>query len=68
MNWILLAIVSGSILTSPHDTKEACLGREAVLHEQKIMATKCVEAPGGLTIGASGLIYCGGPGGSCLTK
>jgi hypothetical protein len=45
MNWILIAIVSGSILTSGHDTREQCLGRKALLAEQKIEG-KCVEAPG----------------------
>jgi len=44
MSWILIAIVSGSIVVSGHDTKEACLGRIATLSEQKINA-KCVEAP-----------------------
>jgi hypothetical protein len=44
MNWILIAIVSGSILTSGHDTEEACLGRKAMLEKDKISA-KCVSAP-----------------------
>ena len=67
MNWILLAIVSGSILTSSHDTKEACLGRAAILHEQKIEA-KCVEAPRPMALITEGSIICGGPGGVCLTR
>lgn len=45
MSWILVGVVAGSIVTSGHDTKEACLGRVAVLAEAKVSAT-CVEAPG----------------------
>lgn len=44
MAWILIAVVSGSLLTSTHDTKEACMGRVSTLADQKINA-KCVEAP-----------------------
>jgi len=49
MPWILIAVVSGSILTSGHETKEACMGRVSTLSEQKITA-QCVEiARPGLT-------------------
>lgn len=44
MSWILIAVVSGSLVVSGHDTKEACNGRVATLAEQKINA-RCVEAP-----------------------
>jgi hypothetical protein len=45
MGWILIGVIAGSIVTSGHDSREACLGRKAILDEQKIPA-KCVEAPG----------------------
>ena len=45
MDWILIGIVAGSLVTSSFATKEACLGRVATLSELKI-PTKCVEAPG----------------------
>ena len=54
MNWIFIAVISGSIVTSGHETKEQCLGRKALLSEQKIEG-KCVEAPSR----TSGLIYYG---------
>ena len=45
MDWILIGIVAGTLVTGTFKEKEACLGRVATLHEQKIEA-KCVEAPG----------------------
>lgn len=44
MSWIYIGIIAGSIITSGHDTKEACLGRKAMLEEQHAVG-KCVEAP-----------------------
>ena len=44
MDWILIGIVAGSLVTGTFKDKEACMGRIATLHEQKIEA-KCVEAP-----------------------
>lgn len=43
MNWILIAITSGMIMTSHHDTEEACLGRKAMLEKDKITNSKCVD-------------------------
>ena len=37
MNWIFIGAVAGSLVTSAHDTKEACLGRKAILAENKIV-------------------------------
>lgn len=56
MNFILIAVVSGSLLTSMHETREACLGRAAVLAEQKINA-RCVEAPSQYGAGVTSLGY-----------
>jgi hypothetical protein len=50
MEWILIGIVAGSIVTSGHPTKEACLGRVGVLKEQKIVSA-CYPSPGNGTIG-----------------
>jgi hypothetical protein len=44
MEWIYIGLVAGSIVTSIHPSKEACLGRKTMLEEQKISG-KCVEAP-----------------------
>lgn len=43
MNWILIAIASGMLMTSSHDTEEACLGRKAILEKDKITNSKCVN-------------------------
>lgn len=58
MDWILVAVVAGGILTSGHPTREACEGRVFTLKEQKIHA-RCVETPAPsvtfTTFGTSGL-------------
>ena len=43
MNWILIAITSGMIMTSSHENEEACLGRKAILEKDKIINSKCVD-------------------------
>lgn len=44
MNWILIAISAGMLMTSSHDNEEACLGREAMYKkEHKAAQTKCVD-------------------------
>ena len=48
MDWILIGIVAGSLVTGQFASKEACLGRAATLRELKIEA-KCVEAPSNLS-------------------
>lgn len=35
MNWILTGMLLGSLITSTHDTEEACLGRKAMLDKVK---------------------------------
>jgi hypothetical protein len=44
MNWILIGTMAGSLITSLHDTREACEGRAVILKEQKAIV-KCVEMP-----------------------
>lgn len=43
MNWILIAITSGMLMTSYHENEEACLGRKAMLEKDKITNSKCVD-------------------------
>lgn len=43
MNWILIAVASGMIMTSNHETEEACLGRKAILEKDKITNAKCIS-------------------------
>ena len=43
MNWILIAITSGMLMTSSHDTEEACLGRKAILEKNKVTNSKCID-------------------------
>lgn len=46
MSWILVGTLLGSVITSSHDTREACEGR-AVLLREKNAGAKCVEMPSG---------------------
>jgi len=43
MNWILIAITSGMLMTGHYDTEEQCLGRKAMLEKDKITNVKCVS-------------------------
>lgn len=43
MNWILIAITSGMLMTGHYETEEACLGRKAMLEKDKITNIKCVS-------------------------
>lgn len=43
MNYILIAITSGMLMTSSHENEEACLGRKAMLEKDKIINSKCVD-------------------------
>lgn len=43
MNWILIAINAGMLMTGHYDTEEQCLGRKAMLEKDKIINVKCVD-------------------------
>jgi hypothetical protein len=43
MNWVLIGLLSGSLITSLHETREQCEGRKTILSEQKVTKLKCVE-------------------------
>lgn len=61
MNWILIAIISGMLMTGHFDTEEACLGRKAMLEKDKITNSKCVDmstianTSGGITFCKNGI-------------
>lgn len=42
MIWVLIGVLSGSLIISKHESREACEGRAVLLREQKVSA-KCVE-------------------------
>lgn len=51
MNWILTALLLGSVVTSTHETEEACLGRKAVLQRVKeLTAVECHQVRGSLNL------------------
>lgn len=46
MNWILVAISAGMLMTSSHDTEEACLGRLAIITKAPInvsIQARCID-------------------------
>lgn len=49
MNYLLIGTLLGSLLSSSHDTREACEGR-AVLLREKGAVVRCAEAQGGTII------------------
>lgn len=59
MNWILIGTLLGSLITSTHDTREACEGRTVTLKEKGVSA-KCVEAPGHSFTSSTGTMMCCG--------
>lgn len=46
ITWVMIAVIANSLVVSGHETKEACEGRAAIVHEQAKVEAKCVEAPG----------------------
>lgn len=57
MDWILIGVVAQSLITATFTSKEACQGRVATLHDQKIEA-KCVEAPTATYSISNGTLMC----------
>ena len=45
MNWLFIGTLLGSVVTSPHDTEEACRGREYTLRGKGVIG-QCVQAAG----------------------
>lgn len=62
MNWILIAITSGMLMTGHYETEEACLGRKAMLEKDKITNSKCVDMRN-LNFTSSSSILCLTPNG-----
>lgn len=44
MNFVFVGMLLGATVTSWHDTREACLGKKAIL-EEKGVSGSCVEQP-----------------------
>jgi hypothetical protein len=66
MDWIMIAVVGGSILVSGHSSEEACRGRAAMVEKDQKVAAKCVEAPHhGIWVTGSSVTL-GSPGTCCL--
>ena len=61
MDWILIGILAGSIVTSGHPTREACEGRAVILREQKA-SVRCVEMVNVYTSPLTGVYIQGGNG------
>ena len=45
MNWIFVGLLAGSLVTSQHETREACEGHAVIAREAKVERGKCVELP-----------------------
>lgn len=45
MDWIFVAVLAGSIVTSGHSTEEQCLGRKAVIERDNKIIGTCIKAP-----------------------
>lgn len=52
MSWIYVGLLAGSLVTSTHDSKEACEGRAVTLKEKGVIG-KCVEGASGFSTGLS---------------
>lgn len=63
MNWIFIAVIAGSIVSSGHDTEEQCLGRKAIIEKDYKIVGTCIKAPSR----NSGLAYYNG-GTLCLNN
>jgi len=51
MDWIMIAMLSGSLLASGHKSEEECLGRKAIIEKTyKDTIALCVRVPGRGTI------------------
>lgn len=53
--WIFVGLLLGSMVTSSHDTKEACEGRRVMLTEKGVSG-QCVQQPNNLYFSTSGNI------------
>jgi len=74
MEWIFVAVIVGSIITSGHSTEEQCLGRKAIIEKDNKIVGTCIKAPSHGTTWTSGslitltpntCLYSDGLTGSC---
>ena len=54
MEWIFVAVIAGSIVTSGHSTEEQCLGRKAIIEKDNKIVGTCIKAPSHGTTWTSG--------------
>jgi len=56
MIWIFTGVLLGSIVTSQHDSREACEGRRTILAEKGVQGQCISTYASSLTIGTTALI------------
>jgi len=66
MDWIFVAVLSGSIVTSGHSTEEGCLGRKALIERDSKIIGTCIKAPSHNNTWTYGT-YNSCPGSACST-
>lgn len=55
MNWIFIGLLAGNLVTSGHETREACEGRAVIAREAKVERATCFQLPtGNLMLTGSG--------------
>jgi hypothetical protein len=56
MKTVLIGMLLGSLVTSEHDTREACEGRKTLLAEKGVVGLQCVAPKGTdtITLGSGG--------------
>jgi hypothetical protein len=57
MNWIMIGLIGGSIVTSGYDNREACEGRAVMLREKGVTA-KCIEMSNSSFVSTGGTLLC----------
>jgi hypothetical protein len=59
MNWILIGILSGMLVTGHFEDREACEGKLVVVREQiKGLSAQCVERPDSIRMTNKGCLTC----------
>lgn len=57
MNWIFIGLLAGSLVTSGHDTREACEGRAVIAKEKGVERGKCVELSQSYALGSGSTLF-----------
>lgn len=56
MNWVYVGVLLGSLVTSQHETEEACLGRKALLSKREVVGDCHNTRPMGIVTGVGTLL------------